>query len=167
MCGNVVHYRSHNIFPSVNTATKRSNLCYFVITIGYSSHLKTLFITYTINALSFLNIMSFQNITTILMFFCVTSHNVFAICYRLRTIWFEQKKGTWEWQQHKRLSKTLLTNQRPKGRKKDEHGRRGEDKMICHKLAKLCKNTVSPKKGSMASKQWYDVTYSMLIHPLW
>ena len=110
--------RSHNMFPNVSTvyctATKRSNLCYFVITIGYGSHLKTLFITYTINALSFLYIMSFQNINNIDVFLYNVTQCAFAICSRLRTIWFGQKRGTWEWQQHKRLSKTLLTNQRPK-----------------------------------------------------
>ena len=64
-----------------------------------------------------------------------------------------KKKGHGSGNNTRGFLKLCLPTKGQKGRKKDEHGRRGEDKMICHKLAKLCKNTVSPKKGSMASKQ--------------
>ena len=152
------------MFPNVSTATKRSNLCYFVITIGYGSHLKTLFITYTINALSFLYIMSFQNINNIDVFLYNVTQCAFAICSRLRTIWFGQKRGPGSGNNTRGFLKLCLPTKGQKGRKKTSLEEGGRTKWSAINLQNSAKNTVS-QKSSMASWQ-YHVTYSILIHPM-
>ena len=109
-------------------------------------------------------ILLLRNCANIDVFLYNVTQCAFAICSRLRTIWFRQKRGPGSGNNTRGFLKLCLPTKGQKGRKKTSLEEGGRTKWSAINLQNSAKNTVS-QKSSMASWQ-YHVTYSMLIHPI-